>query len=242
MTKSGSAIGSINALDSHISLISKIERNINPITEVNKALSSSEQISKAAANLFPLEGALAAIEQANKLATSATAFSAINSMSTMNSIAEVMQRLDQFSKTSDKIRFLSEASMPRADIARTLGIRYQHVRNVLEADAAKSEAKKNETGAEADPSSLPPPSSHPGLLRGKVGPGGRVVIPAPIREQLGLEEGTELVFTLEGDELRVASMTTHLKQIQEKVRNFLPQDVSLVDELIDERRREAGTN
>ena len=35
---------------------------------------------------------------------------------------------------SDKIRALDAAGHPRAEIARVLGKRYQHVRNVLEAD------------------------------------------------------------------------------------------------------------
>lgn len=39
------------------------------------------------------------------------------------------------STVSDKIRALATAGYPRADIARFLGKRYQHVRNVLEGDA-----------------------------------------------------------------------------------------------------------
>ncbi len=37
-----------------------------------------------------------------------------------------------------KIRALAGAGVPRADIARFLGKRYQHVRNVLEDDAQSS--------------------------------------------------------------------------------------------------------
>lgn len=39
---------------------------------------------------------------------------------------------------ADKIRALAGAGVPRADIARFLGKRYQHVRNVLEDDAQSS--------------------------------------------------------------------------------------------------------
>jgi hypothetical protein len=39
---------------------------------------------------------------------------------------------------ADKIRALDTAGYPRADIARFLGKRYQHVRNVLEGDAQSS--------------------------------------------------------------------------------------------------------
>ena len=42
---------------------------------------------------------------------------------------------------SDKIRALAAAGYSRADIARMLGKRYQHVRNVLEADKAKAAAR-----------------------------------------------------------------------------------------------------
>ena len=40
-------------------------------------------------------------------------------------------QLNKFKTTSAKIRFLASKDMSRGDIARTLQIRYQHVRNVL---------------------------------------------------------------------------------------------------------------
>jgi hypothetical protein len=39
--------------------------------------------------------------------------------------------LDQLTTKSAKIRYLNSIEMSRGDIARYLGIRYQHVRNVL---------------------------------------------------------------------------------------------------------------
>ena len=41
--------------------------------------------------------------------------------------------------TSQKIRALNKLGLPRAEIARRLGKRYQHVRNVLVAEAAKAD-------------------------------------------------------------------------------------------------------
>src|SRR5580693_9113746 len=41
----------------------------------------------------------------------------------------------RYTTVADKIRALSAAGVARADIARFLGKRYQHVRNVLEGDA-----------------------------------------------------------------------------------------------------------
>ncbi|HXQ46159.1 MAG TPA: hypothetical protein VN806_06050, partial [Caulobacteraceae bacterium] len=43
-----------------------------------------------------------------------------------------------YATTSDRIRALAAAGAPRAEIARFLGKRYQHVRNVLEGDAQSS--------------------------------------------------------------------------------------------------------
>ena len=52
---------------------------------------------------------------------------------------------------SDKIRALNELGMPRAEIARLLGKRYQHVRNVLEADrTARMGIERTEGVAETD--------------------------------------------------------------------------------------------
>lgn len=143
----------------------------------------------------------------------------------------VMSRMAELATTSDKIRALAAASIPRAEIAKALGIRYQHVRNVLVADEAKAETVFQTPGQEtAQPRG--------GLMRGKLGPAGRVVVPAQVREALGLEEGAELVFTLDGDEVRIATMKTHLKRLQARVREMIPEGVSLVDELIAERRAE----
>jgi len=43
---------------------------------------------------------------------------------------------------SDKIRALNEAGYSRAEIAKLLGKRYQHVRNVLEADKIRAPAMR----------------------------------------------------------------------------------------------------
>jgi hypothetical protein len=47
------------------------------------------------------------------------------------------------STTADKIRALDTAGLPRAEIARFLGIRYQHVRNTLIQGGARSRLRLN---------------------------------------------------------------------------------------------------
>ncbi len=73
----------------------------------------------------------------------------------------------------------------------------------------------------------------------KVGPGGRVLIPADLRAALGVVEGDTLLATFENGELRLMSTATAVERAQAMVRSYLkPSGRSLVDELIAERRAE----
>jgi AbrB family looped-hinge helix DNA binding protein len=78
----------------------------------------------------------------------------------------------------------------------------------------------------------------PARVKLKIGPGGRVVIPAVIREQLGLSEGDALMATFDGGELRLVSLAESVRQAQAIVRSHVPAGVSLVDELLEDRRQE----
>jgi hypothetical protein len=44
---------------------------------------------------------------------------------------DIQAKLDALTSTASKVRFLDSTGMPRGDISRVLGIRYQWVRNVL---------------------------------------------------------------------------------------------------------------
>ncbi len=73
----------------------------------------------------------------------------------------------------------------------------------------------------------------------KVGPGGRVVIPAAMREAMGVAEGDTLLATLVDGELRLLSMQGALQRARAIVRSVIPAGgPSVVDELIADRRRE----
>jgi AbrB family looped-hinge helix DNA binding protein len=73
----------------------------------------------------------------------------------------------------------------------------------------------------------------------RLGPEGRVVIPAPIREVLGLKEGDVLFARLEGGEVKLLTPQAAMMRAQAIVRSFVPEGVSLAEELIADRRREA---
>ena len=74
----------------------------------------------------------------------------------------------------------------------------------------------------------------------RIAPGGRVVIPAKFREALGVDIGDDMVIELTNGELRLRSFDAVLKRVQETVRQYVPEGVSLADELIAERREEAA--
>jgi AbrB family looped-hinge helix DNA binding protein len=70
--------------------------------------------------------------------------------------------------------------------------------------------------------------------------GGKIVIPAELRRELGFNEGDRLVFEREGDSLVIKTTAQVLREVQEAFRPFRPADgSSVVDQLIKDRRLEA---
>ena len=163
---------------------------------------------------------------------------------------------------SAKIRALDAAGYARADIARFLDIRYQHVRTVLIQGPPKRERPAVPPAAPpAVPPSQPPGASgddrpaarlalndSAGAVYGigdrvevKIGPGGRIVIPAAFRAAMEAAEGDTLVATVDGDGIvQLASAPAALRMAQRIVCATVPADVSLSDSLIEDRRREAA--
>jgi AbrB family looped-hinge helix DNA binding protein len=74
----------------------------------------------------------------------------------------------------------------------------------------------------------------------EVGEGGRLVIPAPMRDALGIKPGDKVIVELHDTELRVYSFKESVRRVQAIARKYIPEGVSLVDELIEERRRRAA--
>lgn len=72
----------------------------------------------------------------------------------------------------------------------------------------------------------------------KLGPQGRLVIPANLRRQLGLEEGEALVARIENGRLVLEKPAQVLARLRARFAR-LPQGKSLANELLEERRLEA---
>lgn len=77
------------------------------------------------------------------------------------------------------------------------------------------------------------------LVTTKVTQGGRIVIPAEMRKQLGIEIGEDVNLTLEDDSLKISTCKSALQRIRKSVEKARSEEFSIVDELIADRRRES---
>lgn len=76
--------------------------------------------------------------------------------------------------------------------------------------------------------------------RGRVVSGGRLQIPSDVRKELGLADGDDVRLEVVDGELRVRTFKSALARVRAMVRERVPANVSLSDELIADRRDEAA--
>jgi len=134
---------------------------------------------------------------------------------------------------AEKIRRLKQHGLRQADIARALGIRPQFVSNVVKAAQRPATTSARTTAPPPLPADL-------STVRTQVGEGGRIVVPAAFRAALGMEVGEQVLLRVEDGELRVFTPQEGIRKAQELLRHYIPEGVSLADELIAERRAEAA--
>jgi AbrB family looped-hinge helix DNA binding protein len=75
--------------------------------------------------------------------------------------------------------------------------------------------------------------------RVRVNENGRIVIPASVREALGISPGDEVVLRLEDNELRITTMRHRIERAKRLVREHVKPGTSLSGSLIAERRKAA---
>jgi AbrB family looped-hinge helix DNA binding protein len=73
----------------------------------------------------------------------------------------------------------------------------------------------------------------------RIAEGGRIVIPAHLRQALGVAPGDEVVLKVDDDGIRLISRKLALARLRKMVAEVVPPGESLVDELLSERRKEA---
>jgi len=76
-------------------------------------------------------------------------------------------------------------------------------------------------------------------VRMRIGAKGRIVIPAVMREALGIADDDYLDLRVIDGELRILTVRETIRRAQEWVRQYVPPGVSLADELSAERREAA---
>jgi len=155
-----------------------------------------------------------------------------------------------YATVSDRIRALDAAGVTRADIARFLDKRYQHVRNVLESDKHRGgyAAGRGElAGVSEQAAAFEGPDDQRlveargnGAFRLTVRPDGSIVLPQAVREAFKIERDGVVMAKLEGDTFSLISAETAMQRVREIVRQFVPPGIDLVAELIADRRAEAA--
>ena len=73
----------------------------------------------------------------------------------------------------------------------------------------------------------------------RIGAQGRVIIPAHLRKELNLKPGDRLIVRRDGDRILLERRQAVAARLLARF-SHIPPDVSLVDELISERRAEAA--
>ncbi len=76
-------------------------------------------------------------------------------------------------------------------------------------------------------------------IKTKVTEGGRIVIPAKMRDALGIKIGNKVTLTLKDGSLQITTRDEVIRRIEEVMKNYIKPGRSAVDELIKERREEA---
>lgn len=76
--------------------------------------------------------------------------------------------------------------------------------------------------------------------RTRIGAGGRIVIPAEIRRELGMKEGEPVVMRVENGELRIWTIDEAIRRVQERAKPYIIPGRLASDELIAERRAEVA--
>lgn len=140
---------------------------------------------------------------------------------------------------SAKIRELDERGYKRADIARFLGIRYQHVRNVLEHSQRGDETCGADNGAETRVAANESICREPGDVDAvalEIGPDGRLYLPVELRDAMMLDRSGKVTARVVDGELHVIAPRVALGRAQKLARRFKKPGESMVDSFLAGRR------
>jgi len=152
---------------------------------------------------------------------------------------------------ADKIRALAGAGVPRADIARFLGKRYQHVRNVLEGDAQSGAGyvlgKADLSGVQEGPRPFERDDDAAYVERRsatafwlEVKPDGSLPLSKEIAEVLGAEPGRRVFAKIKDGRLTLMSGKAAMDEARAMVRKYIPPEIDLVESFLADKRAEVA--
>jgi hypothetical protein len=158
--------------------------------------------------------------------------------------SEMARQTKDLTTKADKIRALGRAGFARADIARYLNIRYQHVRNTLEAAGIPMPGKDDEArepGVASNASMAEAPAPFEAALADGyhslwIAADGRLVVPQALRDAMLLDEDGRVTAYLADGELRLISPRAALRNIQSIAAKYKKPGESVVDSFLAERR------
>ena len=76
-------------------------------------------------------------------------------------------------------------------------------------------------------------------VRTRIGAKGRLVIPAAMRQALEMAQNDVIDLRVVDGELRIVTLRETIRRVQERAKRYIPEGVSLADELSAERREAA---
>jgi antitoxin PrlF len=132
-----------------------------------------------------------------------------------------------------------------AGTLRGSALRAEHLRvtedkstSVAAAIISNAPIEKRDTWIMQEPMEPGMTSSDQPHVKIRVGADGSNVVPVTLSEALGLKEGDVLFARVQNGEIHLLTTTAVARRAQAIVREFVPEGVSLVDELLEDRRRE----
>lgn len=143
---------------------------------------------------------------------------------------EEMDRLTEgLTAKAAKVRALHAAGVSTGDIGRYLGIRYQHVYNVLLRAGLIEKA--------APPvSERLPLSGDAEIIVAQVGKAGGIELPAEVMERYGLAPGGTIYCQALPEGLMILSQEAALRQVTALAREKMPEQAALIEALLRRQR------
>jgi len=123
---------------------------------------------------------------------------------------------------SEKIRILFRAGAERADIARFIGITYQHVQNVLKRSGLLQKPEDTQDAG----------ASGSQVYTVKVTRGGKITLPPEYVDRQGISEGEMLICREEQGGLTIMSRSAAADALREIARQRMPGEAALLEALL----------